>query len=67
MRLCDAYNKNVPVRRKETQVNSLFKFIVSLFSIRCPDCGAKMELVGFHGGMNGPSIYECSKCHRQWI
>ena len=65
MRLCDAYNKNVKI--KEKQVNSLFGLITRLFYLRCPDCGAEMNLIGFHGGMNGSSVYECSKCHRQWI
>ena len=68
MRLCDAYNKNVPAKIKGKQVNSLFELItLSMFSLRCLDCGAELSLIGFHGDMNGPAVYECDKCHCQWI
>ena len=50
-------------------MSKVIEWLKNLFAMKSPCCRCKIKYIGIHHFFGGgeSNIYECSKCHKQWI
>jgi hypothetical protein len=51
--------------KMKRRISVLISKIKDLFILHCPDCDGPMEQ--YINPCNGPNIYHCTKCGKDWV